>query len=130
MISLGIGLTNDCNLSCAHCYRGRGQVNHLTLGDIKKVCESLDIESIGFGTGENGLNPQYFEILEYLHFKPIKLTLASNGYTLSVTPDSVLRYFSDVEFSVDFPDSKRQDQFRGDGNWKTVWDGIARCRRL
>jgi len=130
MVSLGIGLTNDCNLSCVHCYRDRGRVNHLTLDDVKKVCESLDIGSIGFGTGENGLNPQYFDILEYLHTRSIKLTLASNGYTLFITPDSVLRYFSDVEFSVDFPDSKRQEQFRGDGNWKRVWEGIARCRRL
>lgn len=130
MVSLGIGLTSDCNLSCAHCYRDRDRLHNLTLGDVKKVCESLEIDSIGFGTGENGLNPEYFEILEFLHARPIKLTLASNGYTLSITPDAVLKYFGDVEFSIDFPDQKRQDQFRGEGNWKTVWDGIARCRRL
>jgi radical SAM protein with 4Fe4S-binding SPASM domain len=130
MVSLGIGLTSDCNLSCAHCYRDRDRVFNLSLRDIQNVCESLDIDSIGFGTGENGLNPEYFDILEYLHARPIKLTLASNGFTLSITPDAVLRYFGDVEFSVDFPDQGRQDQFRGDGNWKTVWDGVARCRRL
>jgi radical SAM protein with 4Fe4S-binding SPASM domain len=130
MVSLGIGLTSDCNLSCAHCYRDRDRVHHLTLADIRKICESLEIDSIGFGTGENGLNPEYFDILEFLHAKAIKLTLASNGYTLSITPDAVLNYFGDVEFSVDFPDQKRHDQFRGPGNWKTVWDGITRCRRL
>ncbi len=130
MVSLGIGLTSDCNLACAHCYRDQNRVHNLTLDDVKKVCASLEIDSIGFGTGENGMNPEYFEILEFLHTRPIKLTLASNGYTLSITPDAVLRYFGDVEFSVDFPDQKRQDQFRGPGNWKTVWDGIARCRQL
>lgn len=130
MVSLGIGLTNDCNLSCAHCYRDRDRVNNLTLADIIKVCKSLEIDSIGFGTGENGLNPEYFDILEFLHTKPIKLSLASNGYTLSITPDNILKYFADVEFSVDFPDQKRHDQFRGEGNWKTVLDGIVRCRRL
>ena len=65
MVSLGIGLTSDCNLSCAHCYRDQDRVYNLTLDDIKKVCESIGISSIGFGTGENGLNPEYFEILEY-----------------------------------------------------------------
>ena len=130
MVSLGIGLTSDCNLSCSHCYRDQDRVYNLTLEDIKKVCESIEISSIGFGTGENGLNPQYFEILEYLHNTQIKLTLASNGYTLSITSDEVLKYFSDVEFSVDFPDRKRHDKFRGQGNWETVMDGIARCRRL
>ncbi|HSQ85411.1 MAG TPA: radical SAM protein [Desulfobacterales bacterium] len=130
MVSLGIGLTSDCNLSCSHCYRDQDRVYNLTLEDIKKVCGSIEISSIGFGTGENGLNPQYFEILEYLHNKQIKLTLASNGYTLSITSDEVLKYFSDVEFSVDFPDQQRHDEFRGQGNWETVMDGIARCRRL
>jgi len=130
MVSLGIGLTSDCDLSCAHCYRDQDRIYNLTLADIQNVCESLEIGSIGFGTGENGLNPEYFEILEYLNAKQIKLTLASNGYTLSITPDNVLKYFEDVEFSVDFPDQERHDKFRGQGNWKTVMDGIARCRRL
>jgi radical SAM protein with 4Fe4S-binding SPASM domain len=130
MVSLGIGLTSDCDLSCAHCYRDQDRIYNLTLADIQKVCESLEISSIGFGTGENGLNPEYLEIIEYLHARRIKLTLASNGYTLSITPDDVLKYFGDVEFSVDFPDQKRHDNFRGEGNWQTVMDGIARCRAL
>ena len=129
-VSLGIGLTSDCNLHCAHCYRDRDKMSNLTLADVQKVCESLDIGSIGFGTGENGLNPDYFEILDYLHNHNIKMTLASNGHTLSITPDEQLKYFNDVEFSVDFPDQARQDQFRGEGNWKTVMKGIERCRRL
>lgn len=105
-------------------------IYNLTLADIQNVCDNLDISSIGFGTGENGLNPEYFEILEFLHSRQIKLTLASNGYTLSITPDEALKYFGDVEFSVDFPDQARQDEFRGEGNWKTVMEGIDRCRRL
>jgi len=131
MLSVGVGLTNNCNLYCAHCYRDQGRIHNLTLEDIKSVCESLeDIGSIGFGTGENGLNPQYFQIIEYLIEKGIKLTLASNGYTLSITSDDMLRYFRDVEFSVDFPEQERQDAFRGEGNWRTIMDAIDRCGRL
>ena len=66
MVSLGIGLTSDCNLHCAHCYRDQDQIHNLTLVDVQKVCESLDISSIAFGTGENGLNPEYLDILGYL----------------------------------------------------------------
>lgn len=130
MISLGIGLTNNCNLNCAHCYRDQDHIHNLTLADVRTVCENLSIGSIGFGTGENGLNPEYFEILQYLRERGIKLTLASNGYTLSITPDEILANFRDVEFSVDFPDQVRQDTFRGAGNWQTVMAGIERCRRL
>ena len=130
MISLGIGLTTNCNLDCAHCYRDHNHIYDLTLADVRKVCENLEIASIGFGTGENGLNPDYFQIVEYLHSRHIKMTLASNGYTLSITSDEALMYFEDVEFSVDFPDQARQDKFRGDGNWQTVMAGIQRCQRL
>jgi MoaA/NifB/PqqE/SkfB family radical SAM enzyme len=100
------------------------------LKDIKTICENLEIESIGFGTGENGLNPEYLDILNYLHDYGVKLTLASNGYTLYITPDEQLQYFEDVEFSVDFPDQRRHDQFRGEGNWETVMRGVERCRKL
>jgi radical SAM protein with 4Fe4S-binding SPASM domain len=130
MVSLGIGLTSDCNLSCAHCYRPQDRVDNLTLADVQKVCDNLEVASIGFGTGENGLNPDYFAILEDLHNRGIRMTLASNGHTLSITPDAQLRYFSDVEFSVDFPDPERQDRFRAAGNWQTVMAGIRRCHRL
>jgi radical SAM protein with 4Fe4S-binding SPASM domain len=130
MASVGIGLTNNCNLHCAHCYRDQDQIYNLTLEDIEKVCDSLPISSIGFGTGENGLNPQYLEIIDYLKGREIKLTLASNGYTLSITPDEMLTFFRDVEFSIDFPDQKRQDAFRGEGNWRTIMEAIDRCNRL
>jgi radical SAM protein with 4Fe4S-binding SPASM domain len=130
MATVGIGLTNNCNLHCAHCYRDQGQIYNLTLEDIEKVCDSLAISSIGFGTGENGLNPQYLKIIDYLNGRGIKLTLASNGYTLSITPDEVLTSFRDVEFSIDFPDQKRQDEFRGEGNWRTIMEAIDRCARL
>ena len=130
MVSLGIGLTNNCDLHCAHCYRDQNRIHNLTLKNIKKVCDSLDISSIGFGTGENGLNPEYFEIIEYLRERGIRLTLASNGYTLSITSDEMMKYFSDVEFSIDFPDEKRHDSFRGKGNWQTIMRQIDRCNRL
>ena len=130
MVSVGIGLTNNCNLHCAHCYRDQSRVHNLTLEDIEKVCDSLEINSIGLGTGENGLNPQYLEIIEYLKARDIRLTLASNGYSLSVTPSEMLSCFDDVEFSLDFPDPKRQDAFRGDGNWQTIMEGVERCSRL
>lgn len=130
MASVGIGLTNNCNLHCAHCYRDQDRIYNLTLEDIENICDSLEISSIGFGTGENGLNPQYNDIITYLKRRGIKLTLASNGYTLSITPDEMLSYFGDVEFSIDFPDQRRQDEFRGEGNWQTIMNSIERCARL
>src|SRR2546429_577321 len=43
--SVGLGLTNACNLSCAHCYRDVGPAQYLTLADVRRVCESLPVRA-------------------------------------------------------------------------------------
>jgi len=129
-LSLGIGLTNDCNLNCAHCYRPQDGIHQLTLDQIKDVCEHLPVGSMGMGTGENALHPQFQEIVEYLQDREIKLTMASNGYGLNIISDDLLRAFHDVEVSIDFPAEREQDLFRGKGNWQKVHRAIRRCRRL
>lgn len=128
--SVGLGLTNDCDLKCAHCYRPQGEIHNLTLGDVQGICESLEIDSVGLGTGENGLNPEYFSIIDYLRERRIPVTLASNGLTVQKTPDEILTTFRDVEFSLDFPTDKEQNGFRGEDNWRRILNGIDRCRKL
>ena len=101
--SVGIGLTNDCNLNCAHCYRPTDQIYHLSVIEIKTICQHLPVNAMGMGTGENGLHPQFLEIVAYLRDQGIKLTMASNGYSLNTIPDEYLCAFHDVEVSIDFP---------------------------
>lgn len=129
-LSVGLGLTNDCDLKCAHCYRPQGKIHNLTLSDVRLICENLQIGSIGLGTGENGLNPEYFQIVDYLRERRIPVTLASNGFTVQTTPDEILETFRDVEFSIDFPTEKEQDAFRGEGNWHRILSCVERCRKL
>jgi MoaA/NifB/PqqE/SkfB family radical SAM enzyme len=125
-LSVGMGLTNDCNLHCAHCYRPTDGVHTLTLGDVARVCEHLPVGSIGLGTGENALHPQFLEIVTYLHARGIKLSIASNGYSLNTMPEEYLRCFHDVELSIDFPSEDEQDAFRGQGNWRDVHRAMER----
>jgi MoaA/NifB/PqqE/SkfB family radical SAM enzyme len=127
--SVGIGLTNDCNLKCAHCYRPTDGVYALSLQDVKAVCDSLPVASVGLGTGENALHPQFLDIVAYLRERGIRMSIASNGYSLKVIPREHLRAFRDVEVSIDFPTREQQDQFRGDGNWQAVHDAMERCRK-
>jgi MoaA/NifB/PqqE/SkfB family radical SAM enzyme len=129
-LSVGIGLTNDCNLACAHCYRDTGRIDHITLDDIKTICENLPVEAMGFGTGENALNPEFVPIVEYLYSRGIRLGVASNGYTLMVLSDDHLRMFHDVEVSIDFVTQNEQDAFRGEGNWALVHTALERCHGL
>ena len=128
--SIGIGLTNDCNLDCAHCYRPTDRIYHLSLAQIQAICESLPVNAMGMGTGENSLHPQFREIVAYLQDQGIKLTMASNGYSLNTLPEEVLGAFHDVEVSIDFPTQEGQDRFRGAGNWRDVHAAIERCQAL
>jgi radical SAM protein with 4Fe4S-binding SPASM domain len=129
-ISLGLGLTNECNLACAFCYRDPSRTDRLSLDQVKAVMEKLPVRSVNLGTGENGMHPEFKEILLYLRKQPIKLTITSNGHSVAVLDDSELRAFHDVEFSLDYPAQAEQDAQRGNGNWDLIHRQAERCVRL
>jgi MoaA/NifB/PqqE/SkfB family radical SAM enzyme len=128
--SVGIGLTNECNLECAHCYRDTARVDRVSLAQVMQICDTIPVDAMGMGTGENALHPEFVPIVEYLAGRGIKLSLASNGYSLMTIPDSALRAFHDVEVSIDFATEAGQEAFRGPGNWALVHEAIVRCHVL
>lgn len=129
-ISLGLGLTNECNLACSFCYRDPTRSDRLSLDQVKSVMQCLPIRSVNLGTGENGLHPDFRTILQYLAAQPVKLTITSNGHSVAVMEDQELRAFHDVEFSLDYPSEAEQDAQRGPGNWALVHKEAERCVRL
>lgn len=129
-ISLGLGLTNECNLACAFCYRDPTRTDRLSLDQVKSVMECLPVRSVNLGTGENGMHPEFKTILAYLQTRPAKLTITSNGHSVAVLEDSELRAFHDVEFSLDYPTQPEQDAQRGAGNWELIHQQAERCVRL
>jgi radical SAM protein with 4Fe4S-binding SPASM domain len=129
-IALGLGLTNECNLACAFCYRDPIRVDRLTLDQVTAVMERLPVRSVNLGTGENGMHPDFKPILEYLRTKPIKLTITSNGRSVAVLEDDELRAFHDIEFSLDYPTQAEQDAQRGNGNWALIQQQASRCVKL
>jgi radical SAM protein with 4Fe4S-binding SPASM domain len=129
-IALGLGLTNECNLSCVFCYRDPARTDRLSLDQVKSVLERLPVRSANLGTGENGMHPEFKAILAYLRSQPIKLTITSNGHSAAVLEDDELRAFHDIEFSLDYPNEAEQDAQRGPGNWKLIHQQAKRCVRL
>src|SRR6202162_901228 len=129
-IALGLGLTNECNLACAFCYRDPTQTDRLSLDQVKSVMERLPIRSVNLGTGENGMHPDFKAILAYLRKRPIKLTITSNGQSIAVLEDDELRAFHDIEFSLDYPTQAEQDGQRGNGNWELIHRQAERYVRL
>jgi MoaA/NifB/PqqE/SkfB family radical SAM enzyme len=68
--------------------------------------------------------------VEYLRTRDIRLSIASNGYSLTTIPEEILLAFQDVEVSIDHPTQSEQDAWRGEGNWDLVHQAIDRCHRL
>jgi len=129
-ISLGLGLTNECNLACAFCYRDPTRADRLSLDQVKAVMERLPVRSVNLGTGENGMHPDFKAILAYLQTKPVKLTITSNGHSVAVLENNELRAFHDIEFSLDYASQAEQDEQRGHGNWALIHQQAERCRKV
>lgn len=129
-IALGLGLTNECNLACAFCYRDPTRTDRLSLDQVKAVMERLPVRSVNLGTGENGMHPDFKTVLAYLRTKPVKLTITSNGHSVAVLEDDELRAFHDIEFSLDYATQAEQDAQRGHGNWELIHQEAERCLRL
>ncbi len=128
--SLGLGLTNECNLACSFCYRDPSRTDRLSLDQVRSVLGRLPVRSVNLGTGENGMHPEFGAMLGYLRTQPVKLTITSNGHSIAVLRDEDLTAFAEVEFSLDYATRAEQDAQRGAGNWDLVQEQAARCRRL
>src|SRR5579871_3306735 len=129
-ISLGLGLTNECNLTCSFCYRDPTRSDRLSLDQVKSVMERLPVRSVNLGTGENGMHPDFKAILAYLRTRPVKLTITSNGHSVAVLEDDELSAFHDIEFSLDYATQTEQDAQRGAGNWELIQQQAERCLTL
>ena len=128
--ALGLGLTNECDLACAFCYRDPNRIDRLTLDQVRAAIECLPVRSVNLGTGENGMHPDFLSILDFLRAQPIKLTITSNGHSIAMLDDERVRAFHDVEFSLDYPTREEQDAQRGPGNWSLIHEQAERCRSL
>jgi radical SAM protein with 4Fe4S-binding SPASM domain len=126
-VALGLGLTNECNLACAFCYRDPTRTDRLSLDQVKSVMERLPVSSVNLGTGENGMHPEFKAILAYLRTQAVKLTITSNGHSVAVLEDDDLSAFHDIEFSLDYPTQAEQDRQRGQGNWELIHQQAERC---
>jgi radical SAM protein with 4Fe4S-binding SPASM domain len=128
--ALGLGLTNECNLACAFCYRDPTSTDRLSFEQVRRVVESVPLKSVNLGTGENGMHPEFTAMLAYLRRQSLKLTMTSNGYSARVLEDDDLKAFNELEFSLDYPNEEEQDAQRGAGNWALIHEQAARCRSL
>lgn len=114
-------ITRSCNLSCAHCRAAAefgSYPGELTFDQMKAVVD--DICSISnpifiLTGGEPLMRPDVWDLADYIRAKGGKPVMGTNA-TL-VTPDTARLMhdhgISRISVSLDFPDAKRHDRFRG-----------------
>lgn len=131
MLNVGIGLTSKCNCNCNHCYsRIYGNREFLDKEKLFVFFDSFDIESVNLGTGESFYHPDYIDIVKYLYEKNVKVSVTTNGYTVSKMSDKQLYMLHDVDFSLDYPTEKLHDSVRKNGCFELVKKGVLRCKKL
>ena len=128
-IALGVGFTNACDLSCQHCYRATGE-DRLRLADVLAAVDALPVRAVNFGTGENGLHPEFATLVRRLLARDVAVTMTTNGHSAAVLPDELLACFRDVELSIDHPTREEHDVARSAGNWDLIEAQMRRCRDL
>jgi len=130
--TIGIGLTNRCNLNCDHCYSRKMAERSFSLEDAKKTLSAFpSLKSVNFGTGESILNNQFENIVNLFHSKGIRLAITSNGLSINLMKDKTLKKFDDVDISIDFPSKKMHDQWRKkEGLFENAIKAIERCKKF
>lgn len=129
--TVGVGLTDRCNVNCSHCYsRPSEEPRDLDFDLFCRMIDTLPIKSINFGTGESFLYPHFEDVLNVLSDKDIEVAVTTNGWTVAELSDQELLRFHDIDFSLDYPDPETNDRWRGQGSYTKVMEGVARCRDL
>ena len=105
--SVGIGLTNECDLRCAHCYRPDAAVDRLAVADVRRLVARIPIRSLNLGVGENGLHPDYEAILDLVWARGITTSITSNGLSIQALPDAAVQRFlqQDMREKVSYQES-------------------------
>jgi len=90
------------------------QQSDLGLADIKRILKLFpNLKKINFGTGESIFNKDFREIMDFFRKNNIQMALTTNGLTIEQLEDKYLSWFKDIDISIDFPNAKLHDKWRG-----------------
>ncbi|MFH0711767.1 MAG: radical SAM protein [archaeon] len=136
--------TNDCNLSCSHCYHNFGKIKDKSkqsktmtleeivymLDDLNQTCDRWNFNPIfNISGGECLLRPDLFKIINYSISRGIETRLMTNGTLLDIEKANELKRLGvlSVQISID-GDKETHNRVRG-RNWayNKAMEGIGNC---
>lgn len=123
--NVGWGITNLCNMNCKFCYSKEARKNEdeTSINDwINFIDENhMYIDSINYGTGENAIDDDFFNFINYVRKKYPEITqsLTTNGYIYERVSKNKELYniyknsIDEIDVSLDFADKEKHNKFRG-----------------
>lgn len=136
---VGWEITNQCNLTCKHCFTAAGKRAHgeLTTGECRDLIDTMavsGVETIGWTGGEPLLRDDLEELIGYARDRNIRSTITTNGLLLDRSRAHSLMAAGNraIQISIDGSTAERNRAMRGTTNdeYKKVLDAIRICRDL
>ena len=138
--NIGWGISSKCNMNCQFCYSKENRRNSLdiTIADWKSFVDENNekITSINYGTGENTLIDDWFDLILYIREKypHIRQALTTNGYLSEACKDSYkleafIKAIDEVDVSLDFAEEESHCLFRGQSKaYRWAIDTLKLCK--
>ena len=135
-LTVGIDITNRCNLRCKHCYTSSSfdsKIPDITLSKFLEVLEELNklgTSVISLAGGEPLVRPDLCEITKAVAEKNMLLFLNSNGQLLTLEYAKRLKEngVNHIEISIDGLE-KNNDIIRGKGTFKKALAGFQNAQK-
>jgi radical SAM protein with 4Fe4S-binding SPASM domain len=135
LLSVGIEVTNTCNLRCKHCYAnaGRPLKNELTTDEIKNIIDQLvkmKTIVVALSGGEPLLRKDILEIIKYIKKKGFEIYLNTNGTLITEELAEKIKKcgLSHLEISID-GFKKTHDYIRGKGSFEKALLAFEICKK-
>jgi radical SAM protein with 4Fe4S-binding SPASM domain len=142
--SLGIKLTNRCNLRCKHCYQWNEEGYHHEMDEatqnldidveiVKKLLEDTrEMNSrLYLWGGEPLFHKKFAQIAELLENDMRDTTICTNGYLIDKYLEPLIKISSKLELLIAIEGfEKEHDLIRGKGAFKTTIEQINRLVEL
>jgi radical SAM protein with 4Fe4S-binding SPASM domain len=142
--TLGIKLTNRCNLRCAHCYQWNESGYHRDMGPSE---QNLDLDVVIFERlleetrpaksrlylwgGEPLVHREIERILELLEQDPRETIICTNAHFIGRHIDALCRISENLEFLIAVEGFESEhDSLRGKGSFTKVMSTIDELLRL
>ena len=130
--------TNQCNLTCSHCYQDAGEAKEaeLTTQEGKELIDGIaraGFKIMIFSGGEPLMRPDIYELVSYAASKGLRPVFGTNGMLITEEVAQRLKEAGAMAMgiSLDSLDEEKHNTFRGNPEaYARTIEGMKNCRKV